>query len=334
MKKHQWQTMDTDRRKWLFAGLGAGICSLTGASAFAQNAYPTKPMTLVVPFGAGGTIDVVARSIAQSMSTRLGQPVIVENVPGAGANIGAAKVAASAPDGYTMLVLTTAHTINPSLYAKPGYGLNSFDAVGSIGASPCWLFVGDKSPAKTLQEFVAMMKARPGELTFGSGGSGTTSHLAVELFMRRYGLKATHVPYKSSPQIYTDLIAGTIDFAMNPVTGTDQLVKAGRLRALGVAAESRVTAFPNVPTFTEAGFPGVDVLGWYGLVVPKGVPKMVLTALESALKFAVNDATLRANLLVMGTNTRESSKEEFARYIQAEAKRWSELVAVSGVKAD
>lgn len=303
-------------------------------SAFAQDGYPGKSVNLIVPFAAGGTTDVVVRAIAQAMTPRLGKPIVIENVPGAGANIGAAKAAASAPDGYTVLLMSTAHTINPALYSKPGYTQDSFAPVGSIGASPCWLFVGEKSPFKTMRELVAALKANPGKYTYGSGGSGTTAHLAVELLKRRYGLFATHIPYKASPQAFTDIIAGTVDFGMNPVTGTDALVKSGRLRALAIGSDARMPAFPDVPTLTEVGLPGVDVLGWFGLVVPKGTPAPIVATLEAALRQAASDAGVRTSLAAMGTIARPSSKEEFGKYIQSETTRWSELVAAIGAKAD
>jgi tripartite-type tricarboxylate transporter receptor subunit TctC len=320
------------RRQFLLAAVGAALAG--AAPARAQAPYPARPLTLVVPFAAGGTVDTVARALSQALAARLGQPVLIENVPGAGANIGAAKVAASAPDGYTVLLLTTAHTINPSIYRKPGYTLASFEAVGAIGDTPCWLFVGANSPYRTLAELVAAMKARPGALSYGSGGSGTTSHLATELFKFRFGLDAKHIPYKSSPQVYTDLIAGTLDFGMNPVTGTDQLVKGGRLRALAVAAGSRVPAFPDVPTFAEAGFPGIEVLGWYGLAVPRGVPRAQVALLSRALRSALDDPTVRTSLEATGSAPRPSSSEEFARQIQSEAKRWGDLVTRIGATVD
>lgn len=328
------QGIDSSRRRWLLASLATTSLASLARPALAQDSFPAKPITLIVPFAPGGTVDAAARAIGQSMSARLGQPVLIENVPGAGANIGAAKAAAATPDGYTALLFTTAHTINQSLYARPGYTNASFDMIGSVGGSPCWIFVGEKSPARTLGELVALMKASPGKLTYASGGSGTTSHLAVELFKQRYGLFATHVPYRVSTQGFTDIVSGVIDFGMNPVTGTDGLVKGGRLRALAVAADRRLAAFPDVPTFKEAGFPDIDVLGWYGMVVPKGVPRPALMALEAALQAAVNDPAVKANLLTMGTLTRESSGAEFARYVQAETARWSELTKVSGAKVD
>ena len=302
--------------------------------AFAQDGYPSKSINLIVPFAAGGTTDVVVRAIVQLMSPKLGKPIVIETAPGAGATLGAATAAGSAPDGYTVLLMSTAHTINPALYSKPGYSQDSFAPVGSIGASPCWLFVGEKSPFKTVQELVAALKANPGKYSYGSGGSGTTAHLAVELLKRRYGLHATHIPYKSAPQAFTDIIAGTVDFGMNPVTGTDALVKSGRLRALAIGSDARLPAFADVPTLTEAGLPGVDVLGWFGLVVPKGTHAPIVATLEAALKQAASDPGVRASLAGMGTLARPSSKEEFGKFIQAETGRWSELVAAIGAKAD
>ncbi len=323
--------LDLGRRQLLLGGIGAAVA---WPLAHANDTFPAKPVTLIVPFAAGGTTDVAVRAITQVMGQRLGQPVVIENAPGAGANIGAAKAAASAPDGYTMLLFSTAHTINPALYAKPGYSSASFSAVGGIGASPCWLFVGDKSPFNTAGALLDAIKSNPGKYTFGSGGSGTTSHLAVEVIKRKYGLQATHVPYKSAPQAFTDIVAGTVDFGMNPVTGTDALVKGGRLRALAVGSDARLAAFPDVPTLSESGYPGVDVLGWYGLVVPKGSPAPAIATLERALQAAASDPGVRASLTAMGTLARPSSAPDFAKYIEIETLRWKELVAAIGAKAD
>jgi len=319
------------RRHLLLASVGA---SLPLSLAIAHADYPARPITLIVPFAPGGTTDVAARVISQFMSARLGRPIVIENLPGAGANIGAAKAASSPPDGYTMLLMSTAHTINTSLYAKPGYSAVSFEPVGEIGASPCWLFVGEKSPFRSIQELFDGVKKEPRKYSFGSGGSGTTSHLAVEAIKRRYGLQATHVPYRSAPQAFSDIIAGTVDFGMNPVTGTDALVKSGRLRALAIGSDKRLAAFPNVPTFAESGYPGVDVLGWFGLVVPKGTPLPVVNRLEATLREATSSPAVNNSLMAMGTLATPGSKEDFGKLITSETARWSELIAAIGVKAD
>ncbi len=323
------------RRSAIKAGLaGAAATTSLARPALAQQAFPSRPVTLVIPFGAGGPTDVVARTVAQAMSTRLGQAIVVENVAGAGGNIGAARVAGSAADGYTMLLMSTAMTINPALYPKPGYALNQFETLGFVGVSPLWLCVGENSPFRSLKDLVDDIRQNPGRRMYASGGNGTTSHLGVELMKRRHALDIVHVPYRSSAQLFPDLISGKVDFVLWPVAGTEQFVKAGKMKALAVAADARVTAFPEVPTFAQAGYPGVEVLGWFGIAVPRGTPAPAAQKLEDALHAALADTQVRDTLQGMGTAARIATRAEFSRYVQSEADRWTEMVKVSGARVD
>lgn len=321
-------------RRDVLRATGAFIGAATAPLAFGQKPFPDRPVSLVVPFGAGGPTDVIARTIAQAMSSHIGQPVVVDNVAGAGGNIGVAKVTRSNADGHTMLFISTTMTINPTLYPKAGYSLSDLKMVGLIGESPLWLCVSAESKYKTLGELVDAMRKSPGDITFASGGTGTTSHLGVEMFRRRFGLDAKHIPYRASATLFPDLIAGRVDFFLWPVAGTEQFVQSGKLRALAVTGESPLEGFPQIPTFAKAGFPGVDVVGWFGLAVPRGTPAPVKAMLEKALATTLNDSAVRTKLASMGTTARVAGQQDFTRYVQAEAKRWSELVRLTGAQVE
>jgi tripartite-type tricarboxylate transporter receptor subunit TctC len=308
--------------------------AVDGASVQAQT-YPTKPVRLLVGFTPGGGVDINARLLASKLSDLIGQQAIVENRPGAGTNIANELVAKAAPDGYTLLFTSPAVAINMSLYRNPPYdALRDFSGVSVFSESTNILVVPASLPVKSLQELVALARARPGVLNYSSAGPGTTQHLAGELFKLRTGTNIVHVPYKGSAPSLTALIAGTVQLSfVNPVA-IGQHVKTGRLRALGVAGAKRSALMPGVPTMKEAGVEGVEVPLWYGLLAPAAVPREIVRALAAAVATAANSPDIRKRLLEQGAEPVGNTSEEFDRQLRGEVTRWAEVVKVSGARAD
>lgn len=307
--------------------------ALIGA-ANAQS-YPSRPVRVLVGFTPGGGVDINARLLAAKMSELLGQQFIVENKPGAGTNIANEAVAKSAPDGYTLLFTSPAVVINMSLYTDPHYdALRDFAGVSIFSESTNLLVVPDKLPARTVKDLVAMAKEKPGALNYASAGQGTTQHLAGELFKLRTGTNIVHVPYKGSSPAMTALLSGDVQLSfINPVAAGPH-VKAGRLRALAVAGAKRTALFPDVPTMKEAGFPGVEVALWYGLLAPKATPRDVVKTLAGTVAKAARDEELRKRLAADGAEPVGNTPEEFDRELREDLAKYAEVVKVSGAKAN
>jgi tripartite-type tricarboxylate transporter receptor subunit TctC len=323
----------------LIAGLTASFVTtsaLLPAPALAQGpSYPIKAIRFIVPFAPGGGNDILARAIAPRLSENLGQPVIVENRPGAGGNIGAELVARSAPDGYTILIASNQVTINPALDAKLPFDLErDFAPVGMVASVPIVLVAHPEQPFKTLQEFMAFAKANPKKLNYSSPGAGTPQHLAGELYGRMAKAEIVHVPYKGTGPAISDLVGGQVQISFATLASVLSYVEGGRLRALGVAGERRASRLPNLPTFVEAGMKGYEAALWYSLLVPAKTPRGVNERLNSALQQALNHPETRERLIAQGFEPETSTSDELAQRIKQDLTRWDRVVKEGGIKLE
>ena len=313
------------------------VLALVAAGAAAQGSYPNRPITVVVGFTAGGSTDIVTRLVAEEMRKTWGQPVVVDNRPGAGGNIGAAIVAKAKPDGYTLLVGSVGPlAINASLYSTMPYdNLKDFTPVSLIVHVPNMLVVNPAAmPVNSFAEFVALVKANPGKYFFSSTGTGTSSHLSGELLKTMAGLDATHVPYKGAVAL-NDLLSGEqVHFMFATIPSVIELVRAGRLRALAVTSKTRSAAVPDIPTIAELGYPDFEASSWFGLLGPAGLPRDIVMALQAEVVRALKVPELRAKLVQQGADPVGSTPEEFAAYMRTETAKWAKVVKASGAKAD
>jgi tripartite-type tricarboxylate transporter receptor subunit TctC len=311
------------------------FASLIALPAHSQP-YPSKPIRFVVPYPAGGPLDTVARLLGQKVSESTKQPVIVDNKPGAGGNIGADAVAKAAPDGYTILMGAVAtHAINPSLYANMPYdAARDFIPVMQIASTPNVLVVNPSVPAANVREFIAYAKANPGKLNFGSGSTGSAGHLAGELFKTLAGIDMTHVPYKGAAPAMNDLIGGQIQLMFDNLASSLAQVRAGRIRALAVTTARRSSLAPELPTVAESGLPGFDINTWFGLFVPAATPREVVEKLHSEFARAITATDVREKMLSLGAEPVGNTPDEFAAYVRAEAGKYARVVKASGAKAD
>ncbi len=293
--------------------------------------YPTRPITLVVPYPAGGGNDVLARLVAGKMSAGLGQPIVIENRPGAGSTIGTRDVARSAPDGYTLLIATSSLAINPSLYPDVAYDpKRDFAPVGLIGSSSDLVLVHPKVPASSIAALIALAKAEPGKIDFASTGIGTSTHLTAMLFASMAGVVLNPVPYKGVAPALTDLIGGQVALMFCPQPSAIGFVRAGSVRALAVTGARRSALFPDLPTVAEAGLPGYAAELHYGLLAPAGTPAEIVGKLNAALDAALGDEAIRARLAVDGTEPLPGTPSAYAADIASEESKWSAIVKLSG----
>lgn len=309
--------------------------ALVSPSAMAQN-YPNKPLRLIVPFPPGGPTDIVGRMVGQKLADGLGQPVVVENRPGAGGTVGSEAAAKSAPDGYTLLYGSTSTLgIAPSLYPKLGYdAIKSFAPISLVSSGPLLVVVNPAVPAKTLKELIALAKAKPGQLNYGSAGNGTPLHLAGELFKTLAGVDLVHIPYKGGAPAITDTVAGQVQIVFEGLPATAQFIRAGKLRALAITGTKRDPTLPDVPTVAEAGLPQFQVAFWSGLVAPAGTPKDIVARLNAEVVKALATPEVRETLAKQGLEPSGNSPEQFAAFIGEENARWARVVKVSGAKLD
>lgn len=320
-------------RAGFLAALPAAVLACAATAAPAQT-YPAKAIRLVVGFTPGGGVDINARLFGPKITEYLGQQVIVENRPGAGTNIANELVAKSPPDGYTLLINTAALAINLSLYRKVNYAASDFAPVSIVSMSPNILVVHSSVPVKTVKELVALARSRPGQLNFSSAGAGTTQHLSGELFNLRAGIKTVHVPYKGSAPSLTAVISGEVDLTYANIPAISAHVKSGRLRPIANLGPKRSDQLPQVPTMSEAGVKGVEVVVWYGIFVPAATPREVVDKLSEALAKAARSPDVRQRLLDLGAEPVGNSPEEFSRLFREEVTRWAEVVRISGARAD
>jgi tripartite-type tricarboxylate transporter receptor subunit TctC len=304
-------------------------------AANAQDAWPSKPIRFILPFPPGGGTDILGRLIAERLSAQLGQPVVTENRGGAGGNVGTEAAAKSAPDGYTIVLVAPSLAISPTLYGKLNYDpVKDFVPVSLVATVPNVMVTQPSLPVQNLSEFIAYVKGKPGALNFGSGGAGTSNHLAGELFNLVTGAKLVHVPYKGVNLAMQDVLAGNVHLVFIGIPAAAPHIKAGKLRALALVAPQRSSALPEVPTVAEAGLRDFEVTRWYGVLAPAGTPKNIVTRLNTELVKIMHSAELKDKLAATGTEPLTSTPEEFAAYIQREIAKWGDVIRRAGVKAD
>ena len=312
-----------------------GACTaLLCAGAMAQT-YPVKPVRIIVPYAPGGAVDIVARAVGQELTKRIGQTVLVENRTGAGGNVGSEAVAKAAPDGYTLLMASPANTINPSLYTRMPYDpMRDLVPIVLIGSVPTVLIANRSLPVQNVKQLVALAKSQPGALTYGSGGSGTTEHLAGEMFKSIARVDILHVPYKGGAQVITDLLGGQIALMFVNQLAALPHVTAGKLKALAVASAERSEALPKVATFAEAGYPELKVSVWWGVMGPAAMPKELVMQLNREIGAVLSSAEMKERLKTLSARAIGGTPEEFARFFAEETKRWAPVVKASGARVD
>lgn len=307
------------------------LCLFAGGAP--AQSYPTKPIRLVNVTAAGGTVDILSRGVAEKLGESLGQPLVVENRPGAGGTIAIDFVAKAKPDGYTLLAAGSTHTLNPSFGKKLPYDpIKDFAPVSMMAQSPYVLTVHPSVPANSVKELIALAKSRPGQLNYGSFGSGTAAHLAGELFKTMAGINMLHIPYKGGPPGLTALLGGEIDILFYPVFLVEPFLKTGRLRVLAATESKRSSALPALPTIAEAGLPGYEVTQWYGLLAPAGTPREIVTRLNTEIAKIVKmpEVKQRFNQLELISST----PEEFDGFIKAEIAKWTKVIKDAGIRID
>lgn len=309
---------------------------LVAAPVAIAQTYPAKPVKLVVPFPPGGSLDLTGRLLAQKLTEAWGQPVVVENKPGAGGNIGADLVAKSPPDGYTILLgALSTHAVNPSLYAKMPYdAAKDFAPITLIAITPNVLVVNAAAPVNNVREFIAYARANPGKLSFGSGSSGSAGHLAGELFKVETGTDAVHIPFKGGAPATQALLSGDTQFMFDNLANAMAQVKAGKLKALAVTTAKRSPLVPDLPTMAEAGLPGFDIATWYGLFAPAGTPPAIVAKWNVDVTKILNTPDVRARLIADGAEPAPNTPEQFVQMIASELVKYARIVKISGAKVD
>jgi tripartite-type tricarboxylate transporter receptor subunit TctC len=312
----------------------AGLAVFSGAPAQAQE-YPARPVKIIVPFAPGGPADIYARFLAHRLEVALAQPFIVDDRPGAGSVLGTDAAAKSAPDGYTLLLMSNAQTVNESLVRNKPYALvRDFVPIAPVNYSDLVLVVNPAVPANTLAELIALAKAKPGKLNYASSGPGTPYHMAGELFKAMAGLDIVHIPYKGSSQARTDTLGGQVDMMFDAVTTMSEFAKLGKVRALATTGKVRSSVLPNVPTMAEAGVPGYEAVIWLGVMAPRGTPPDIVRRLNAEITTIVGRPDVRDEWSRQGAVAMKMNPEEFGRYIVDDVAKWERIVKISGAKAD
>jgi len=298
--------------------------------------YPARPVRVYIPFTAGSAADIIMRALEPQMREKLGQSFIIDNRGGAGGNIAAELTAKSPADGYSIMMGTVGtHAINLALYSKlPYHPQRDFTPIALVGENPNILVINPYVPAKSIKELIALGKAQPGKLNYGSSGSGTTVHLSGELFATMAGIKMVHVPYKGASEALTALLGGELDLMFASLSSAIPLVKSGRLRAFAVTGEKRSPSLPDMPTISEAALPGYAASAWFGLVGPAGLPPAAVTALSNAALASLQTQEVKDRLFTSGVEVRTMPPDEFARFMDSEIKKWAQVVKASGARVD
>ena len=318
------------------AGVMLGVALTMLAGSAAAQAWPSKPIKWVVPFQPGGTTDILARTIGEKLATALGQPVVVDNRPGAGGGVGAEFTAKSPADGYTIMGGTiSTHAINASLYKSLPYDpVKDFVPITMIARVPNMLVVNPDVPAKSVAELIALMKANPGKYTFASSGNGTSQHLSGELFKTMAGVDMQHIPYKGSPPALQDVVGGQVTMTFDNITTAWPLAKGGKLRALAVTTAKRSPIAPDVPTLAEAGLAGYEIGSWQGVFAPAGTPPEIVRRLNAEMVRIINTPEVRDKLVGLGAEPVANTSEEFSALVKGEVVKWAAVVKQSGARVD
>ena len=324
------------RRRFTVAALATAALALSGSAWAQAPSFPSKPVTIVVPFSAGGTTDILARIIGQGLTTELGQPVVVDNRAGAGGNIGASLAAKAPADGHTLFMGTVGtHAINASLYKKmPFDPVKDFAPLTRVANVPNLLVANPAQPFKTVGELIAYAKANPGKVNFGSSGNGSSIHLSGELFKSLAKVDMVHVPYRGSAPAVTDLLGNQIAIMFDNMPSAIQHVRTGRLRPLAVTTAKRSPELPDVPTIAEAGLPGYEATSWFGLFAPAGTPAPVVSRLHAAIVKVLAQPDVKKKISEQGAEVYSEKPEQFAAFIQAESAKWGKVVRESGASVD
>ena len=298
--------------------------------------YPDKPIKIVVPYPAAGTPDILAREIAGKLTAALGQQVIVDNRPGAGGNIGSEMVAKSAPDGYTIIMATVAtHSINQALYKKlPFDPIKDFAPIIMVATTPNVLVVNPSLPLKSVKDLIALAKSKPGEITFSSGGNGTSHHIGGSLFQKMTGVQMTHVPYKGSGAALPDLIGGQVNIMFDNLTSSMPHIKGGKLRALATTGLTRAAAMPDLPTVHESGVPGFEIVAWFGLMAPANTPRAIVERLNREVGKILNLPDMKARFIAQGAEPAPGTPEQFGVFVKEKLVQWAPIVKASGAQID
>lgn len=325
-------------RRVTIKALGAialAVAASAGIPAFAADAWPSKPITLVVPFASGGTTDIIGRAVGQRLGEALGQPVVVDNRPGAGGTIGGALVARANPDGYTFLLATVAHTMAPGIYKTLPYDFQKdLEPIGMVALTPNVLIVNPSIPARNVQELVAYIKANPGKVNYGSAGIGSTEHLSGELFRALTGTDISHVPYKGGAPMMTDLMAGQIQMAIETSPSANPHIKSGKVKALAVTSVKRSAAYPGVPTVAESGVPGYEVTTWYALMAPHNTPEPIRHRVSAELAKVLKQPDVQKRFDEQGVTAGDMTPPQLAGFIKTETAKWTKVAKDSGAKAE
>ena len=314
----------------------AAVLSVAAVGAAQAQSYPNKPVRLIVPYPAGGTTDIIARVAAQQLSERLKQPFVVENKAGANGAIGSVEVARAPADGYTLLMGTAStHGINSAVYKSLPYdAVKDFAPVTIVASTPNIIAVHPSVPAKNLQELLALTKAQPGKLNYGSTSLGGSPHMSAELLKMMAGVDMVHVPYKGAAPMLTDLMGGQVQVGFDNLPSTINFVRSGRVRAIAVTTPQRWPGAPDIPTVAESGLPGYEVSGWFGLLAPAGTPPAVLATIQQALAEAVKQPDINKQMLELGAQPVANTPDAFAKLVQADVAKWRDVVKTTGVKLD
>jgi tripartite-type tricarboxylate transporter receptor subunit TctC len=306
-----------------------------GSLAFAQQNFPTKPVRLLIPYAAGGAVDILGRTLGDELSKRWGQPVIIENRTGAGGTIASQVVAKSDPDGYTLVIVASGHSINPYLYKKLSYDtFKDFTPISLLGSSPNMMMVAATSPFKTVADVIAAAKAKPGSLSYGQSGIGTSTHLAGELFKYMAKVDISTVSYKGGAPIINDLLGGHLPLSFNNIPESISQIRAGTLRPLGVTSAKRAAVLPDVPTIAESGVPGYDTAVWWGLLGPAKMPVDLAAKISKDCAAALNSPAVKQRLDNLGAAVIGTTPTEFDKYILAEYQKWGPVIKAAGIKAE
>jgi tripartite-type tricarboxylate transporter receptor subunit TctC len=323
------------RMERFFSRIAGAAAALVVSSAAWAQAYPAKPVRIVVPFAAGGPADIYARFVGNRLEKSLGQAFVIENRPGGGAIIGTEAVVKSEPDGYTLLMMSNTHTVNESLFTKKSYKLMSDLApIAPVNYSDLVLVVHPSVPAKNLKELIALVKSKPGALNYASSGPGTPYHMAGELFKAMAGLDIVHVPHKGSDQARTSVMSGEVQMMLDAVTTMAQIARSGKVRAIATSGKTRSAIMPEVPTLDEAGVPGYEATIWLGVMAPAATPKPVIEKLNAEIRKTLGQSDVKEAWAKQGAVAMSMTPDQFSKFLQQDIEKWAKVVKISGAKVD